>query len=474
VNAKEEEKLSGALQENILTLLVHSDDGCKIIRSAVTPRLFESAVFRTIAEHAIDYIDQFHEAPKAHIVDSLEVILTDEKEPRRAASFRRLLVQMEQEKEDVKVEYVVSQLHRFVRQQNLKTAVIRAVEAIEDGRIDAAEVELQKGLNTQVMSFEVGTVVGSDDNTLRFLDHRDDVLLTGIEELDRRGVGLRRKTQFVIMAPAKAGKSWALIHLGKLALLQRQCVVHITLEMSEEMTTQRYLQSFFAISSRDAELMLPTMKKDDRGSMTDVFYDRVMRATMRDPNIKSLLRSKIDREFRRHKPLIIKEFPTSSLTITQLEAYLDGLERFHKIIPDVLIIDYPDLMYLEGTDLRVSIGQVVKGLRGVAVRRNLSMAIASQANRTGAQARQVEATHAAEDYSKIATADTVLTYSQTPAEHKLGLARLFAAAVRGEEGQFVSLITQSYAMGQFALDSAHLGNGSYWEYLEKRGRAQEE
>jgi uncharacterized membrane-anchored protein YjiN (DUF445 family) len=143
VNAKEEEKLSGALQENILTLLVHSDDGCKIIRSAVTPRLFESAVFRTIAEHAIDYIDQFHEAPKAHIVDSLEVILTDEKEPRRAASFRRLLVQMEQEKEDVKVEYVVSQLHRFVRQQNLKTAVIRAVEAIEDGRIDAAEVELQ-------------------------------------------------------------------------------------------------------------------------------------------------------------------------------------------------------------------------------------------------------------------------------------------------------------------------------------------
>lgn len=459
-----EEKLSGALQENLLTLLCFDDSAAKLIRSAVTPQLFESAVFREVAGHAIDFIDQFGEAIKEHLADSLEHILTGE-DQRKASSYKRLVDNLFAAKDSIHPDYVISQLQKFVRQQNLKAAVVRAVEAIEDGRIDAAEVELQKGLNTQVVSFDLGVALGDANSSLGFLDAVEVPLLTGIEELDRRGVGPMRKEQMVIMAPPGMGKSWALVHLGKWALLQQQTVVHITLEMSEHRVAQRYVQSFFAVSKRHADVRLPTMRKARDGSMEDVFYEQVKRLTLEDPGIRAKLQSRITREFRRRPPLIIKQFPTGMLTTQQLEAYLDGLERFHKIIPDVLIIDYPALMSVDANNLRTSLGENNKRLRGICVERNMAEIIAAQGNRDSAKAKMVDGSHASEDFSMIMTADTVLTYTQTPAEKKMGLARLFTEKARNEEGKFVSLITQAYDIGQFALDSAHLGGGDYFGYL---------
>jgi replicative DNA helicase len=459
-----EERLSGALQENILTLLCFNDAACKLIRSAVTPQLFESSVFREVAGHAIDFIDQFGEAIKEHLADSLEHILTGD-DTRKASSYKKLVDNLFAAKDSVNADYTLSQLNKFVRQQVLKSAIVRAVEAIEDGRIDAAEVEIQKGLKAQVVSFDRGLNLSDAGSALSFMDTTEHPLLTGIDELDRRHIGVRKKEQLMVMAPAGMGKTWFLCHLGKWALLQRQCVVHLTLEMPETQLAQRYVQAFFAVSKHDAEIRLPTLVKNRDGSLDDVLYEQVRRVSFEDPGIRAKLESRVRREFRRRPPLIIKEFPTGVLTLPQLEAYLDGLERFHKITPDVLIIDYPDLMDIDMANMRTSLGSLTKKLRGLASERNLALIIASQSNRESVRAKMVDGTHAAEDFSKIGTADTVLTYTQTPAEKKLGLARIFVEKSRSEEGRFVSLITQAYAIGQFALDSCSMGDADYFSFL---------
>ena len=51
-----DDKLSGALQENILTLLVFNSEFCKLIRSIISPNLFESAIYREVCSHAIDFV----------------------------------------------------------------------------------------------------------------------------------------------------------------------------------------------------------------------------------------------------------------------------------------------------------------------------------------------------------------------------------------------------------------------------------
>lgn len=464
----QDDRIGGALQENLLTLLCFDAQRAGLVRAAVTPQLFESAIFREVAGHAIDHLDAFGAPIAEHLPDELEHILTGD-DKRKATIYRQLLDNLFLAREGIQGDYVVSQLHKFVRQQNLKSAVINAVGFLESGDIDRAEVEIQKGLNSQAVSFEQGTQFADPVQALAFLDHMDPPLLTGIDVLDRHELGPCKKEYYMILAPSGKGKTWGLIHLGKWALLQQQTVVHITLEMSEARTAQRYLQSFFSVSKHAAKVRIPTFSRDKDGGMNDVFYEEIERLALSNPDVRAKLSTKIKREFRRRPPLIIKQFPTGALTLPALEAYLDGLERHHKIQPDVLIIDYPDLMHLSADNQRVDMSNLHKQLRGIAVKRNLALIGASQSNREGSRARVVDETMLSEDFSKMMIADSLVSYSQTEAELKLGLARLFAVKSRNDESKFSALITQSYAVGQFCLDSVPMEQ-DYWQYLEQRSQ----
>ena len=459
-----DDKLSGALQENILTLLCFNAEFCKLIRSIVSPNLFESAVYRDVASHAIDFVDQYGEPIAEHLPDSLENILSGS-DKKKAQSYQRLLDNLFLAKEGVNVKYTISKLHDFVRQQNIKSAIVKAVEAIEkNGDLNLAEIELKKGLQSQVNVFELGTNLADSKNALDFMDELDAGIRTGIAELDKRDIMPRAGEMLLLIAPMKKGKSWGLIHFGKWAILQRKTVAHVTLEMSEKRVSQRYIQSFFSIGKREAKIKVPMFEVDSLGRLTDIKYEEIDRPALSDPDIRKSLTQKIKKEFNKRSPLIIKQFPTSSLTINELEAWLDGLERFHKIVPDMLIVDYPDLMKIDSANLRVDTGIIYKQLRGIATKRNLAVVTATQANKEGMKAKLVADHMVAEDVSKIATADIILTYSQTDQERPLGLARLYVSNARNDEDKFVVLISQAYAVGQFCLSST-LMLSDYWDIV---------
>ena len=463
----EETRLTGALQENILTLLCFDDVNCKLIRAAVTPKLFESAVFREVAGHAIDFIDQFGEAIKEHLPDHLEDILKGEDE-RKAKTYERLLDNLQASRDSVNPEYVLSQLHKFIRLQNLKATVIKAVEAIEDGKVDLAEIELQKGLSQQSLSFEGGLNLSSPEDIIGILDFpEEEGFDLGIPELDDRGIIPRRKELAMFLAPRGRGKSWFITHCAKQALLQRWSVVIITLEMSEKRYAARMLQSFFSISRRQSEVKLSRLVVDKQGDLVDVISEQIERMTLKDPDIRSKLASKVKREFRRRPPIRVKEFPTHALNMSGLRAYLEGLERYENFTPDLICVDYPDLMELDSDNLRLELGTLIAQLRGLAVERNSAMVVVSQGNRESEKASLVTGDMASEDISKIATSDTVYTYSQTPAEKALGLARLYVEKARNEESKMQILITQGYAIGQFCLDSVLIDKG-YWDVINTK------
>lgn len=463
-----DDKLSGALQENILTLLCFDDEFCKMVRSIISANLFESSVYKDVAAVAIDYIDQFGEAIKEHLPDALEHVLTG-KDKRKAQSYQRTLDNLYLSKESVNSKYVVSQLHKFVRQQQMKSAIVKVMEAIEDGNLDQAEVEMQHGLRSQVGVFEIGLNMSDTGSALSFMDEIETGINIGIEEFDKRGVNMRKGEALLIMAPMKRGKSWFLTHIGRQALLQRQTVVHFTLENSEKITSQRYVQMFFSMSKRKIDIKVPRFKVDEMGRLTDIYFDELERPTLTDPDMRKNLSTKMRKEFMKRTPLIIKQFPTGMLTISMMEAYLDGLERFHKIVPDVVIVDYPDLMKIDGMNKRIDTGVIYQQLRGMAVQRNFALVEATQVNREGMGAKKVVDTMVAEDVSKIATADAVITYSQTEQEKAMGLARLYASNVRNDEDKFTVLISQAYGIGQFCLDSTLLLS-DYWDLLEGRKR----
>lgn len=464
-----EERISGSLQENLLTLLCFNDEHCKMARAAVTPQLFESSVFQEVAGHAIDFIDQYGEAIKDHLPDHLEGILQG-KDERKARTYQKLLDNLFAAQGSLNAEYVMSQLHAFVRQQKLKVAVIDAVEHIEAGRIDQAELALEAGLKSQVVAFSPGLNMSDPVQVSNLFENLEEPGFNlNIEPFDSLGVIPRRKQLTLFIGPRGKGKSWFCTHVAKMALVQRWCVVIITLEMSQNRYGVRILQSFFSIGLNEARNRVARFVKNRSGNLEDIIYEQVDRITLKDPGAHDLITTRVKRDFRRRPPLVIKEFPTHGVSIDGIEAYLDALERHEGVTPDLLICDYPDLIEHDVKQKRLEIGRIFERLRGIGVKRNCAVVVPTQANATGEKATTVQTSDAAEDISKIATADVVYTYSQTPAEKKLGLARILAGKDRNHKDGVSALITQNYEIGQFCLDSMLL-SVDYWDYMDSEGR----
>lgn len=459
------ERLSVSLQENLLILLVFSDRASALIRNAVDPHLFSTQIYRDVVIRVYDYIDQYHKPPGEHVADLLEEKLGKDKPS--SGLYIELLDAIHEQKDNINEEYALNQLGAFVRQQTLKSSIIRASEAIQDGDLDRAEEDLNAGLKTRLSLFAPGMSLAEGLRTAFAGQVRHDIVPTGIKELDEAHLGPARGEFHLFIGPPKRGKSWWLVHMTKRCILHRLKVIYVTLELSEGQIAQRMLQSLFSIARHKTKVPVSHLHSNEFGQLLRIERDVITgRLSIDDPSSRKAIEQKLGR-LRGRENLVIKQFPAGMLTVRGLTNYLDMLERSASFQPDMLVIDYPDYMQLDPKNYRLEIGALYNDLRGVAVERNIGIIVASRSNREGTKARLITESHAAEDYSRIYTADTVLTYTQTPAEKDLGLARLFVSNTRvADRDGFVLLISQAYQIGQFCLESAAMAD-SYWGHLEQ-------
>jgi len=456
--------LLGALQENLIVLLAYDEERAPIIRGIVDPALF-GGPYRTIVARIYDFIDKFKKPPGDHLPDLLSDKLESDNK-REATLYADIIESIHAAQKGINAEYAMATLETFIKRQSLRTIAVDLSKALQRDTEESLEeaTNLIAGANHSSLSvFDPGIRLSNKDRALGFLDIQNSALPTGIPELDKRGLGPTRKELFLYIANTKAGKTWALIHLAKMALAHRVKVCHISLEMSDDRCAQRYFQALFAISKRKETFQTTRFQKDKLGRLTGFDDIRVTpKLALSDPNIRKKLERKIDKfSLRLLDNIIIKQFPTGALTMPQLSAYLDNLEVTEKFVPDLLVLDYPDLMKLDKANMRLSIDEVYKDFRGLLVRRNIAGAVVSQSHRAAAKAKQVGADNVAEAYSKIAHADTIITYTQTPHEQKLGLARLHVAGGRNDQDKITIVISQQYGMGNFVIDST-LMSGNYW------------
>lgn len=469
------EQFSASLQQDLLTLLCWSDQHGKSISKIVKPEFFEGD-YRIIAERALSFWQQHSSAPKQHIADLLSDILEDDQD-RRGRTYQRILVQMIEVKDQINTDYVLRSMNLFIRVQRGKAVILQAAEQYDARSINAlddVDSLLYNFLRERSINFEGGLRLDSFDRVLEYFKIAHSEFDTGIKELDEANIVPMRGKIWLLIASAKKGKTWLLIQLGKRAFLKRKKVLHISLEIEEEEVIQRYYQSLFGASKRDDLNTASVIKFDKKGAI-----DQIVSKTSEVPftfasaAIREELSTRLAHFGTRASNFIIKRFPMSSLTLEQLEAYLESLEALDNFLPDLVLVDYPKIMKLNAKDLRISLGNLFENLRGLSQRRNFALGAVHQGNRTSADTELVKATHASEDWSIIGTCDFVVTYSQTAAEKQRGLARLFVDAARSEQDKFGVLISQSYKTGQFCLQSARL-SASYARLMEQMGTHDEQ
>lgn len=444
------DKLAGATEDNVLTLICFNDTHCMRLRIDLNVELFSTRTYRLIAETAYDYIDKYGAAPKGHIRDLLE----DQLRGKSGELLMKILDAMDKLAPDLQPDYVLDDLDAFIEKRRMGMAISDAADALDRGDLDKAREALHA--STALLSKRrPGIWLSDTDAMLRFLNKRDeDQFTSGIEALDVRGITPARKTLLMAIGSKGIGKSWLMIQIAKRNLMLRRSVLHISLENSDELTAQRYVQSLYAMTDKaSTTVRVPFFKKDSLGRFLSIEHDtqtpEVLNLASRSTVAKKL------QQWKRRARLLISEFPTGGLTVPELAAYLDYLDKAENFRPDLLVLDQAFNMRFNAKDIRASRGQTIVDLRGLAVLRNMAVVTCWQGNRATDNVKTVTSGHVAEDWSVVGTADTVITISRTQAETDAGLARILVDKARTARDKFIVMITQSYETGQFALDSTY-------------------
>jgi len=452
------DRLNATLQENLITLLCHSDQQGGIVARLVDPNLFEGDI-RVIAERAIEYWRVHKEAPRFHTPDLVADIINDPTN-RKRRTYERLLTSMAELAPNVNAKYVLDQLKNFVQLQKTKSAILTSAEKINAKQhmalSEVAEI-WNELLRARDVNFDVGIRLDDYEKLLAYLAERETEVDTGIKELDKKSATPARGTAYILLGPPGRGKSWFLIMIGKRALLRRKKVLHLSLELSAEQIMQRYYQALFFVSKHASEeVYLTEMKK--HGFELDGLSSRptVPNFSFDHPELATELDVRISPMSARYHNCVIKRFPPRQLTANGLRAYLDNLEVTEGFIPDMLILDYIGVMKTDERNHRISLGRLFEEFRAVTIERNIAGVTAHQVSKKAVTSGTTAATHVAEDWSIIGTADVVLSYSCTDSEFNAGLGRLYVSKNRDELDRFGVVLTQNYACGQFVLESAPL------------------
>ncbi len=458
------EKIDGSLQENLLVLLCFSDDHARHVANLVELEHFDP-IYKEIATKAYAFIDEFKCAPKEHIADEFAKELQGD--DKRGTALARVLGQLYEAQDTVNAKYTLSRIELFIKKQSLLSSVMEAANALNfesNEALAVAQGVLRGALKERPDLLTVPLEFSDIGAVLKYIENVKELTFpTGIEALDKHSIGPSKKGLHLFIGLYGHGKSWYMINLGKHALIGKQKVLHMTLEMGADEVLSRYYQTFFGISRHRTKKEIKIIESDNYGNHISI-EDAIAtpKIAFEDFDYAKKIRVRLKKAVRRYNGL--KVIQLSQPSIQQVEAYLDHLEASMGFKPDLLIMDYADLMrtsggsYQDSTSYRIGLGEIYKDLRSIGIERDIAVVTASQANRTSVSEgiKLLAGDSVAEDFSKVATADTVVTYNQTKAEKLRGLARLYVAKSRQSEDKFTVLIAQNYDMGQFALSSARL------------------
>jgi hypothetical protein len=126
--------------------------------------------------------------------------------------------------------------------------------------------------------------------------------------------------------------------------------------------------------------------------------------------------SKIDGE------LIIKHYPTKTVSVMGLRAHIEKCIMQGKK-PDVVIVDYADLLRGHGQEKRHELEGIYEDLRGLAGEYELPVWTASQANRSALEEDVIDASKVAESYGKVMVADFIISLSRKVQDKLAGTGR---------------------------------------------------
>jgi replicative DNA helicase len=371
---------SEAKQKLIIEILLSSEEVFARCQNILDPRFFVNK-FRPAMRFILKYADEYKALPKIEHVRAETSI-----------DFQKI--------EDISIQHqdgFLDEIEEFCKNRALADAVTSAVSLIEKGNYGEVEKRVREAILISLQS-DLGTDYFKDPRArLMRIKDKNGQITTGWKTVDDKLYGGINRGEITIWcAGSGVGKSLFLQNQALNLVRQGLNVIYISLELSEELTSMRMDSMLTEVGTKDIFRNLDTVEL------------------------------KVAAAGRKSGDLYIRQIPQGS-TCNDLKVYLKNYEIERQKKPDVLVVDYLDLLFpnnkkINPGDLFIKDKFVTEELRGLGVERSMIVLTAAQLNRSSVTEQEHDHSMIAGGISKIQTADNVIS--------------IFASAAMKERGQY--------------------------------------
>lgn len=479
------------IERSIVTGLITSTQYLDEIQSCWSTKYLESATARTLSNWCWEYYRKYKEAPHKAIEGIfLEKVKQLPKDT--AEDIQDILESLSDDAEQKKfnLSYLLDQTRSHFQAQSLTQFAEQIKECVETGEIAEAE-KLAKGY--KALLTPQSTVINPFDSSSRikaaFLETSQPLVKFPKALGQFWNAQLARDSFVALMGPEKRGKTFMLIEIAMRALMSHCNTVFF---QAGDMTENQFLRRlciWMAGRSDKAKYCdaryVPTLDcwKNQCGTCTSpqqemagvpLFFkgDTDQKSVTRDLlvariednpdyvpcyNCKELEGACFLKKENAIKPLTWKEayqtavkfrkthqthfklatYPNETLTTTEINTLLDTWEKGEGFIPDVIVIDYADIMAPDADCSRLESrhqhNRLWQRLRRLSQERHCLVVTATQAAASSYSKETITLSDFSEDKRKFAHVTAMYGLNQTTEEKRLGILRLNELVVREDD-----------------------------------------
>ena len=372
-------------QIKVITALLTDKTFLQQISDILSPSYFESEANNWLIEQILQYNEDYKGSPTLEV---LKVKLDDVEHDVLKTQIVQHLKDAWKYTESTDLEFIKQQALDFCKNQEIKKAILSSVELLKSGKYEEIKARvddaLKAGADKDIGHEYMINIEERYSDAVRFVQETPWEV---INELTDGGLG--KGELGVMVAPAGIGKSWALMNIGAHAVKIGKTVLHYTLELNQAYVGLRYDSVITGIANQNLK-----------------HYQEEVKEQL----------SKIEGD------LIIKYFPTKTVSVMGLRAHIEKCIMQGKK-PDVIIVDYADLLRGHGQEKRHELEGIYEDLRGLAGDYEIPVWTASQANRSALEEDVIDASKVAESYGKVMVADFIISLSRKVQDKLAGTGR---------------------------------------------------
>lgn len=384
------------MEKTILSHLIVNEAYCRRVIPYLNDDLFPWQAEKTLFGIIESYVEKYNAIPTKEIL-YIELENIDSQSQDQFNEAQTYIQQLETDPA-TKDEWLLDQTEKFIQDRSLQNAIRAAIGIMDDDSTSTSGKDSIPQLVQDALAISFDTHIGHDyfeDATDRFESYsiQAEKIRFNLDYFNRiTDGGVENESLNCILSPTGGGKTLAMCSFAAGYLMDQLNVLYVTLEMSDKKIASRI----------DANLLNVTLK--DLKEMPAAELERKMKAVNESTKGR----------------FIVKGFPATSCNVNHLRHMLNELRIKKNFIPDVIFVDYINLMASarikpgQMSNSYVYIKSIAEELRGLAQEFRLPIWTATQANRDAYGSSDIDLDNTADSMGLPMTVD--MMFAVIPSE----------------------------------------------------------